>query len=174
MANIKILAPIILKWESTEFTDDPNDAGGATCYGVTFNEFKKFNFDNDHDGKITVNDLKLITEDQYEHILKVDYWDEFKGDLIHNQSVCNICVDFLYNAGTYAKILAQKILNLEQDGDIGPISIAAINNANQKDFFNKYKQGRIDYYINLVKEKPSDQKYLHGWLNRANSFTFSA
>lgn len=34
-------------------------------------------------------------------------------------------------------------------------------------FINKYKIEKVKYYLKIVKKKPSQQKFLVGWINRA-------
>ena len=53
MADVKILAPFILKWEGG-FVNHPNDPGGATNKGVTIAVWKKQGYDKDGDGDIDI------------------------------------------------------------------------------------------------------------------------
>ena len=59
MAEIKKLAPWILKWEGN-LVNDPLDRGGATKKGVTIAVWKTQGYDKDRDRDIDVSDLKLI------------------------------------------------------------------------------------------------------------------
>jgi lysozyme family protein len=56
------------------------------------------------------------------------------------------------------------------DGDIGAGTMAALNRMDPKAVYRRYKQGRIDYYEDLVARRPSQAKFLTGWLKRVNSF----
>jgi type VI secretion system secreted protein VgrG len=54
-----------------------------------------------------------------------------------------------------------------EDGMIGLASIQALAGLSQVEVYRQFKQGRIRYYESLAQKYP---KFLHGWLNRVNSF----
>lgn len=173
MADFKKYFPTLVKWEGAAFTNTPGDAGGPTKYGVILTEWKAKGWDKDGDKDIDVNDLKLITADDAAGIAKAHYWDKLKADNINNQSIAEFLVDFAYNCGvsTAAKKI-QGVLGITADGVIGPGSLKSINEANQEQLFNNLKAKRESYYRAIVANKPSQSKFLKGWLNRNNSFHF--
>jgi len=167
MADIKKFSVILAKHEGG-FVNDPYDKGGATNKGVTLSVYQSF-YGKDK----TAEDLKKITDEQYNHILKVGYWDKCKADYINNQSLANIFVDMAYNSGCVTAIKKmQGVIGVVVDGLIGTKTLNAINNGNQESIFNKFKQVRIDYYNNIVKRNPTQKKFLNGWLKRVNSYKF--
>jgi lysozyme family protein len=175
MADFKKYFPTLIKWEGTSFEVVPGDAGGPTKYGVILAEWKAKGWDKDGDKDVDVDDLKLITASDAADIAKTHYWDKLKADRIANQSIAEFIVDFAYNCGvgTAAKKV-QEILGVTKDGVVGPITLKAINEADQQQFFDTLKQKREDYYRAIVANKPSQAKFLRGWLRRNNSFSFSA
>ena len=56
------------------------------------------------------------------------------------------------------------------DGAIGAGTLAALAKADTVAVYTAYKQGRKDYYTNLVKQRPPLAKFLKGWLARVDSF----
>lgn len=175
MANFSQFFPTLLKHEGG-FVNDPNDKGGATNLGVTFAVWLKNGYDKDGDGDIDVNDLKKITPVDAQFIAKKLYWDKVAGDQIKSQSVAEFIFDFAYNSGPAKAIkkTQEAIPGLVADGVIGPKTIAAINAQDPKTLFNKLKASREAYFRAIVAGNPSQAKFLKGWLNRNNSFTFKS
>ena len=190
MAKVELLLPKILKWEGG-FVNDPVDSGGATNKGVTLATYKAYR--KAHGMKTpTVADLKAITNETVMAILKEFYWDKMKADDIANQSIANLCVNMLWGSGTgYIKRI-QSVLNVKQDGVVGPVTIGKINGwANQKDLFDRLWNQRKKFFENIVANdirvyerkigrkaterellRYTKKRFLNGWLNRLNDFRY--
>lgn len=171
MANISLLVPIILKWEGG-YVNNPSDPGGCTNMGITLATWKQLGHDKNGNGIINCEDIKLLDSSDFELILRT-YWNHWQADSIVNQSVANILVDWYWNSGEGGIKIPQRILGVEQDGVVGPNTISVLNNQDPQTIFNKIFQARTEYLNNLVISKPALKQFLHGWLNRLNSFTFS-
>jgi len=172
MANVKILAPIIIEWESRKFTNDPIDRGHATKDGITLSTWMAQGYDKDGDGDVDVDDLKLINNNDFEFILKL-YWNSWKADQINNQSIANILVDWVWGSGSWGIKIPQRILGLTEDGVVGKITLNAVNTANQKGLFQDIKKFREQFLWDIVKRDPTQQRFIKGWLNRLADFGFS-
>lgn len=167
MANVELYAKRLLV-EEGGFVNNPNDKGGATNKGVTLATFREF-----YGQKKTIDDLKILTNQQFIDILKTNYWDKLRADEIHNQSVAEICVDWLYNSGIGMISHIQSIAGTTNDGVAGEQTIEAINNQDQEALFNKIKESRKLFYEVIVHNHPSQEVFLQGWLNRVDGFHFS-
>lgn len=173
MANVNDLVPLILKCEGG-FVNDPKDRGGATNMGVTLNTWKSVGYDKNGDKKIDVKDLKLLSkEDVVKKVLKPYYWDKWRADEINNQSIANILVDWVYTSGKYGITKVQAMLNLKPDGVVGNKTLSAINDyPNQRQLFQRIKNERLAFIDRIVKNNPSQRRFLKGWKNRINSFKY--
>lgn len=168
MADYQELVPIIKKWEGG-FVNDPSDSGGATNKGVTLSTFRSFYGSNK-----TVEDLNKLSDTQWLHIFLNGYWNKCQASNINNQSIANIFVDWAWGSGPVTAIKqVQKIVGTDVDGIVGQKTLDAINKKDPQTLFNAIKKARIEFVENLVKQRPKDAKFLQGWKNRINSFSFS-
>lgn len=165
MADYKKLIPIIKKWEGG-FVNHPADPQGATNSGITIATFRSVYGKNK-----TVQDLKNMTNEQWEYIFKTRFWDRWKADNIDNQAIANLLVDWLWGSGVYGIKYPQSVLGVKADGLVGQKTLAAINgNSNKKDLFNKLWQRRKKHFDDIVKNRPSSKVFYKGWINRLSDF----
>lgn len=185
MATIEKYIPIILRWEAGVtmkagetlenaflrakkhgFADDPDDRGGATMIGVTIGTYRSY---CKYKGKKvpSVTDLKNISYKEWRDIIHTMFWSKWKADLIEDQNVANMIVDWVWASGQGIGIKrVQKILGVTADGIVGPKTIAAVNAQNPKELFKKVYDGRAAHFNAIVKANPSQKKWLKGWMNR--------
>jgi lysozyme family protein len=62
--------------------------------------------------------------------------------------------------------LIQAAVGAEQDGIVGPATIRLAHAAELVGAVNRYAQERTSLYHAIVAADPTQQKFLHGWLNR--------
>ena len=172
MAHIEHLIPKIFRWEGG-WSDDLADHGGQTNMGITLATWKCCGYDKDHDGDIDSQDLQLITQQDVVNLLRVHYWNRWKADEIHNQSVANLLVDWVWNSGKYGILIPQRILSVKPDGIVGEQTLLAVNSADQSHLFHDLKEARKSFFLDIAKKDPSQKRFLGGWLNRINDFQFS-
>lgn len=114
MASYKKLKPIVLKWEGGY----AGNIDGMTCTmkGVTLATFRKFF------GKSkNCNDLRNISDAQWDTIFIQGFWNRWSGDAIKSQSIANLLVDWVWASGIYGIKLPQRVLGVKDDGVVGLI-----------------------------------------------------
>lgn len=170
MAKFEIAIPHTLVWEGG-YVFHEADPGGETNRGITDRLDGKIDgmVDLDGDGYGDV-DIKGLTEDEAKQVYKRRFWDRMQGDKIESQLIANILFDGFVNCGFNGIRIMQRLLHLKDDGIVGPKTLAAINGADELLLYNRYKIERIKYYQDLAERKPALKVFLHGWMNRIQSF----
>ena len=166
MADKNKLIPIIKRWEGG-FCNHPKDKGGATNKGVTLATYRMVYGKNK-----TVDDLKNMSDKEWDYIFTKLYWNKWKADEIKNQSIANILVDWVWMSGLGTIKKIQSLFGLTADGIVGNKTISYINSHDQEEVFNKIWNRRKSFYESLVKNNPSQKVFLKGWMNRLNTFKF--
>jgi lysozyme family protein len=172
MAKVEILAPFLLSWEGG-YNKTPGDSGGATNKGVTLETWRKYGYDKNGDRVIDEKDVMLISKDDAVNlILKPVYWDKWQADRISCQAIANLVVDWYWNSGIYGIRLPQKILGVKMDGQVGPKTLAAINDhKDPKELYRRLWKERKEFYERQA-VNPIKKKFLKGWMNRLNGMGF--
>lgn len=167
---------LILEDEGSKYTNDPNDSGGPTKWGITlatYNDFFKVD--------ASAQEIEEMTAATAKQIYKFKYWTPLRCDLI--QDLAFACAIFdssvLYGVGTIALIvqraLASRGLSLKLDGILGDKSIGLLNEligGDAHDARSSLMQtihGLLLEHIDAVcVANPKDERYRHGWTLRAD------
>lgn len=129
----------VLKHEGG-FVNHPIDPGGATNKGITIAVYRKW---VDKEG--TVADLKKISDTTVAHIYRKHYWNAVRGDDLP-PGLDYAVFDFAVNSGvSRASKFLQAILQITQDGKIGPATIAAANDGVSDALINQYCDRRLAF-----------------------------
>ena len=160
----------VAKWEGGYF-DHPNDPGGVTMYGVSLMFLKELDLwegDIDGDGDIDRDDVLAVTKDTARDIFKRHFWDRPRaGEMPPLVAVC--FYDFAVNAGVpRAARMLQVLVNVKDDGVIGPKTLAAVAAYKQRELVSAMLFKRDGWYRNLAAQKPKSAVFLRVWLNRTS------
>lgn len=192
MAKIEKIIPFFLRWETSVVrkedesleqlferarlkgrANDPLDHGGPTMCGVTIGAYEAYCKQKGYP-KPTVVRLFNIDLTAWIDVLDTLFWQPWKADLIQNQSVAEICVDWGWASGTRTSVKqVQRLLGVAADGVVGPKTLAAINSMAPMSLFYRIREARVQFVKAIVRRNPSQKKWLNGWLNRINDIKFS-
>lgn len=146
------------------YSNNPNDKGGATKYGITENVA------NAYYGYKVVN----LTKEQAKEIYYKEFYLKNKLDKVASDKVALSIFDWLVNSGTWAIKKAQLTLcnlgyKVDIDGIIGRDTLNSLNSVNVNDFLNEYHRIQKLFYEAIVYNNPSQKVFLQGWYNRLNN-----
>ncbi len=176
MANFNISLQKTLAHEG-EYVNDPIDLGKETYRGISranhghwkgwlvidlFKTQPNFPFN-------MANNVDL--DKQVELFYLYEFWLPINGDLIANQTNADSIFDFAVNAGVKTSVeLAQSIIGTKVDGLIGEKTLTKLNSLDFGYFQPAFTVCKIRHYIDIIKKRPANKKYLYGWIIRSLSF----
>lgn len=107
-------------------------------------------------------DIRNLTLDGAKAIYRRDWWDKIAADQLPDAVVFQVW-DFAINAGmSTAKRALQRTVGVADDGMFGPITVAAIRNADVNDMLMRFNAQRLRYYTSLS----TWATYGKGWTRR--------
>lgn len=145
------------------YTNDKNDKGGETTWGITKEEARK----NGYRGS-----MKDLTKEFAKKILEKDYYLKNRLDQVKNDKVALSICDWSFNSGRNGTKNAQIAINqltnanLDVDGIIGNKTLEALNAADPEKFLEVYHNLQRIYYKGKVEADRTQERFLTGWLNR--------
>jgi lysozyme family protein len=97
----------------------------------------------------------------------VEFWDRIRGDSIRDQRIAETIFNFAVNADwRVAAKIAQAIVGVTPDGQIGEKTLAALNSVEPRFFEAAFALGKLKRYADIVNRDRSQGKFLLGWVNR--------
>jgi len=162
--NFEKALALVLKSESGFTTDErddgnklPDGRAGSTNLGVTQANWEAF-----VGHPVSWADMKALTPEKVKPFYKRKYWDMVHGDELP-AGVDYLMFDFAVNAGPGMAIKTiQKAVGVAQDGQLGPITLAAIRAIPVIQLVERFSDAKESFYKGL-KQFPI---YGQGWLNR--------
>lgn len=156
MTRADICIPRILAHEGG-WADNPHDNGGPTNRGITLATYRRYIKRNG-----TKEDLRNLTEAEAVAVYKAQYWDRVQADRLP-VGLDYAVADFAVNSGpTRAAKFLQRIVGAEQDGFIGPVTLAAVQNRDASALILRLCDERLSWLKRL-----SDWRHFGiGWTNR--------
>jgi lysozyme family protein len=168
----ELIARVIVREGGAAYTNDPDDAGGPTKYGVTQTAL------GDWRGRpVSAEDVRALTEAEAVQIYRKRYFPP-GFEVIRDTAVLELLFDYGVNSGPRAAVMAlQTVLKRIGkydgviDGAFGPKSSAALAAVrNVEALFYALKCERYEAYMRYIGRLPSQAKYATGWSNRNDHF----
>ena len=160
------------------YGNDPADKGGETCFGIS----RKFNPDWEGWARVDAKKINgrpqgLTADKELEKMVfdfyKANFWNKISGDAFASNEVACSIADFAVNVGVpRAARIVQSVVGTVMDGRIGNKTIQAIESMQERTFLDLFCEAKGDYYRLITKNRPRNEKFLNGWLNRAERMRF--
>lgn len=140
------------------YVEDPNDAGGETNYGISKRQYPHLNI------------LRLTVEDAIA-IYYRDYWLAYRCDELPPAYACFLFDSVINHRPKDAIKFLQLPFSIQVDGVLGKQTIGALKQfANNSDYVERKLSEalsfRADFYHDLAVAKPSQERFIMGWLRR--------
>ena len=165
--------PYLLQQEGGDkFTNDPNDAGGATKFGVSLTFLQSIHIDENHDGRVDILDIEGLDKDEATDIYWNNFWKSYYDKM--PEGIGEKMFDVAVNTGLVrSNMFLQQALNklgsnIKVDGLIGNGTITETTKYKPDDILNAYIDAQKAFYMDIVQKNPTQEKFLNGWINRAN------
>lgn len=140
------------------YSNDPNDPGGATNFGIEQKEWPEIN-------------IATITREQAVAWYQPNYWNKAPYAAIVSQEVATKLFDMHVNCGLGTAVrMAQEALGFkgsDVDGGLGPATLAAINAAEPDSFLAAVVDLLKAHYKTLEARNPKLLEFDRGWMARA-------
>lgn len=141
------------------FVDNPKDPGGATNMGITHITLAEFR------GKpVTQDDVRNLTREEASEIYRGKYWNALSCDNLP-AGVDLVVFDYGVNSGISrsAKLL-QKVVHVEQDGQVGQITVGATKAIEATHIVNAFCDERLEFLRGL----DTWDSFKNGWTRRVS------
>ncbi len=116
----------------------------------------------------------MTHEEMMYNIVKPFYWDVWQADLIQNQSIANLLVDWLWCSGPKTIKIVQHLLKVKTDGIVGNQTLVTINKHPDPSLLHFQIKAARYYYINSIcEQRPALNKFKRGWKNRTADFMYA-
>lgn len=156
----------LLENEGEVLTNDPTDHGGSTKFGITQRQWSHvIQPDN------PIQSVADLTKTEAHWFYLTQVWNRYRIDELYQEPIATAILDVTVNMGpARCGRFAQKALKYPTDkidGIIGTGTIADLNACSTKEWIIGFSTSVQGHYLDLVAKQTSQQKFLKGWMARA-------
>lgn len=150
-----------LKWEAG--VGHPNDLAGVVNRGISQRSYDTYRQRKD----LPLQSVLKISDAEVETLYYEDYWLASKADLMCLPlAVAHFDTAVNFSVRSSIKFLQGALGGLTADGKFGAQTAASLQKQNTLETAKRYCQARRDYRYQRVKDNPTQQQFLKGWLRR--------
>lgn len=167
------------------FSNDPNDNGGMTLFGIARNKNPQWAGWREVDQIIKSNGWNSKNDDHWSLIAKackriegveafyrINFWNKMKGEYIFANSIAQTIFDYGVNTGMKTAVKnVQRTLKIVDDGDFGPKTLEALNKFIMTESLYKWSEEftlrKLLRYVKIVTNESENIKYMFGWTSRS-------
>lgn len=166
MITVDSVIDDIIRRETMNFTNDPDDPGGPTKGGVTIDALTEY-----LGRKADINDIRNLKESTVRDLYRKLYVMKPGFGMLGDPSLMGLVVDsgVLHGRNRTTKWL-QYVVGAKQDGVLGPMTLRAVQNLPPAEVYRRFLKRRFKGVADVVQDNPRLIKYLEGWINRAAEF----
>lgn len=171
---------------TTFFSNIKEDSGGYTIWGISrtflnnlYNRFPliyaQYHLPFD---RPTIQNMMALSYWDALKIYEISFYRPYDLPQLMSPLLQAKLLDMIINlGGVRATWIAQEAnnrtalnLKLRVDGIIGPLTIAALNTVEPEGFKENLIECLTEHYTAIVKRNPTQEKFIKGWLARANAW----
>lgn len=166
MSNFEKALVEVLKKEGG-YVNNPLDNGGETYCGISRKYFPRW------EGWAVIDEFDHFDDrldSMVDNFYYTYFWEPLGLNDVEDGFVAGLLFDFGINIGKRAvtkKI--QRVVGVEIDGFIGPVTLRAINNADRDTIVYHMLLEVLELYTQIANKNRSQKVFLLGWCNRAIS-----
>lgn len=165
MTDAEMIAFIVREFEDETFTNDPDDLGGATKWGVTLRLYSTF-----LGRAATIAELKGLTFDRACEVMREMFLTRTRLEQIPDWRLKFVTVDASINFGADDAVpWLQTAVGATPDGAFGPLTLAAVKKADALSAAMRVLAARQRKHSDRVKRNPRQLKWFRGWINRCTT-----
>lgn len=135
------------------YSNNPNDPGGETMFGITARVARRNGY---------MGDMKMLPLSLAKDIAKREYWDIVRADEMPDSIKFDL-FDTCYHSGVFQAVkILQKAVGVDADGRLGPVTMKAVHEMDPERLAGRFNGWRLDF-LNDLSTWPS---FGRGWTQR--------
>lgn len=162
----------LFKNEGSVYTNDPDDSGGPTKYGITKKTYERF-----YGIEVDDAEIEAMTPAIAKQIYAAHYWAPMRGGEIKSVALAIAFFDcaVLYGVGTTRNLIRRALslcgAPIKLEGKIDDETLGFINlmegGTQRILLMNTFHNLILSRIKQVIVENPKNEKYRRGWNNRA-------